>query len=205
MSFWLIAVIIGPVVFLIVFLSLIVSYSIKNSEARNNQEEINAKIGDILNEKNFTVTRKFLLRDSATVDKEERFIKQILVDNKSKKLCLIDYERHKSVIIPFKDFLDYQIYENSGTETTGGGVYGYWTNVFGAATSGVSKELKLILKIKKYDISSISYVIVSNTLLNSGLNKSSNQYKKCLDDLQEVTSFLEVIKDANQSKEKKED
>ena len=60
------------------------------------------------------------------------------------------------------------------------------------------KELKLIIRLKRYDISQVCYEIISNTVLNTGINKSTQPYKQCISTLQEVVSLLEVIKHENE-------
>ncbi len=62
------------------------------------------------------------------------------------------------------------------------------------------KELKLIIRLNKYDTSQICYEIIFNTSFNMGINKSSSTYKQCINTLQEVVSFLEVVKNENMKK-----
>lgn len=88
---------------------------------------------------------------------------------------------------------DYEVYENGSQQTYGGAFYG----LFGAETSGSCKELKLIVRINRYDISQICYEIIFDTTFNIGINKSSEIYKQCIGTLHEVVSFLEVVKNEN--------
>lgn len=59
------------------------------------------------------------------------------------------------------------------------------------------KDLKLIIRLNNYDNPQLVYNIISNTTFNIGINKSSHIYKQCIETLQEVVSFLEVVKNDN--------
>ena len=61
------------------------------------------------------------------------------------------------------------------------------------------KDLKLIIMLNSYKNAQIVYNIISNTTFNTGLNKSTSQYKSCICSLQEVVSFLEVVKNENRN------
>ena len=191
-------------VFLIVFLgTLLIIRAVHQSgvsNARKNQENINSKANDSLKNSNFKLTKKFYLNDYATYNQSNNCKKFIAVDNDNKQICLIDYEKGSLLIVEFNEILNYELYENGSNQTVGGNIGGFWSGIFGAETNGMCKDLKLIIRLKRYDTSQVSYEIISNTSFNMGINKSTQPYKQCISTLQEVVSFLEVIKNENNTK-----
>lgn len=102
------------------------------------------------------------------------------------------------IIVDFNEILDYEIYENGSTVTFGGGGrFGIGSGLFGAETTGVCKDLRLIIRLKHYEKSQVVYDIISNTPLNSGIDKTNRIYKACIASLQEAASFFEVVKQEN--------
>ncbi|MBQ9790713.1 MAG: hypothetical protein IJW24_03870 [Clostridia bacterium] len=192
-TFWL-------VFFVVFFGILIIGFAIHQSNvsgARNKQLEINLKANNTLKISKFNETKRFYINDYATHNQSNDCKKFVAVDNENKQICLIDYEKGSLIIISFSEILNYEIYENGSNATTGGNLGGLWSGIFAAETEGMCKELKLIIRLKKYDISHISYDIISNTSMNMGINKSTQPYRACISTLQEFVSFLEVIKSEN--------
>ncbi|MBQ4557808.1 MAG: hypothetical protein IJA61_00320 [Clostridia bacterium] len=174
------------------------------SNTRKNQENINSKANNSLRNSNFKITKKFYLNDYATYDQLNNCKKFIAVDNDNKQICLIDYEKGSMLIVEFNEILNYEVYENGSNATTGGGIGGFWSGIFGAETNGMCKDLKLIIRLNRYDTSQVSYEIISNTSFNMGINKSTKPYKQCISTIQEVISFLEVVKNENQTHTEKD-
>lgn len=191
-------------VFIVVFfgaLSIILGVrSSKLSRIREEQEEINDKAKKLIQDTKFKQTKILFLNDYATLNQDESCKKFISIDSENKKICLIDYSKESLVIVGFDEVLNYEIYENGSQQTVGGNVNGIWAGLFEAETTGMCKELKLIIRLNRYDISQVCYEIISNTSFNMGVNKSSNVYKQCIDTLQETVSFLEVVKNKNMKK-----
>lgn len=188
-------------IFIIVFLGiLVIFWAVHKSGVSNtckNQKSINLKSNNFLKSSNFNVTKIFYLNDNATYNQPKDCKKFIAVDNISKQICFIDYEKCSMLIVGFNEILNYEIYENGSNATTGGNVIGFGAGFFGAETNGMCKDLKLIIRLKRYDKSQISYDIISNTSFNVGINKSTQAYKQCISTLQELVSFLEVVKNEN--------
>ena len=188
-------------IFIIAFLGTLIIMLIINqsqiSNIRKRQEEINLNVEEYLQNNNFNITKRFYLKDNATYNQDKDCKKFIAVDNNSKKLCLINYQKSSMFIVDFKDILNYEIYENGSNSTFGGNIGGFGAGIFAAETNGMCKELKLFIRLKRYDMSQISYEIISNTFFNFGLNKSSQPYRECISTLQEFVSFLEVLKNEN--------
>lgn len=191
-------------VFLVVFVGvLIIIWAVHQSgvsNTRKNQENINSKANNALKNSNFAITKMFYLNDYATHDQSNSCKKFIAVDNDNKQICFIDYNKGSMFIVNFNEILNYEIYENGSNATTGGSIGGFGTGIFGAETNGMCKELKLIIRLKRYDTSQVVYEIISNTSFNIGINKSTQPYKQCISTLQEVVSFLEVVKNENNAK-----
>ncbi len=194
--FWLIFIVVGCGVCIVM---LIVHQQGASNNAKD-QEELNQKVKEVLKSKNFNTTKCFCLTDCTTCNKEDDYKKLIAVDADAKKICLIDYKTENVFIVDFDEILNYEIYENGSNATLGGNVGGFFGGIFGAETNGMCKELKLIIRLNKYDISHIDYEIVFDTLFNLGENKSNERYKQCVASLQEVVSFLEVVKNENANK-----
>ncbi len=195
-------------VFLVVFIGVLVIILAVHqsgvSNARKNQESINLKANDTLKNSNFSITKKFFLNDYATYNQPDTCKKFIAVDNDNRQICFIDYDKGSLFIVNFNEILNYEIYENGSNATTGGSIGGFGTGFFGAETNGMCKDLKLIIRLKRYDTSQVSYDIIANTSFNMGINKSTQPYKQCISTIQEVVSFLEVVKNENNSHKEKD-
>lgn len=189
------------IVFLVVFVgTLLIILAVQQSNAnsnRNKQQDINIKAKEYLSNSKFNASKIFYLNDNNTHDQSNSYKKFIAVDNDNSKLCLVDYEKGNMLIVGFEEILNYKIYENGSNSTSGGNIGGLWGGIFAAETNGMYKDLKLIIRLKRYDTSQISYEIISNTAFNMGINKSTKPYKKCMSTLQEIVSFLEVLKSEN--------
>ena len=190
-------------VFLLVFGGVLlvfgVMYNSSISEIEKKQRNLNQSLFEYLRKTNFNKTKTIYLNDYATYNKREDSKKIIGIDSKNKKIALVDYEKEKVIIADFRDILSYEIYENGSNATIGGNVGGIFGGIFNAETNGMCKDLKLIIRLNSYENAQIVYNIISNTTFNMGLNKSTDQYRKCVSSLQELVSFLEVIKWENRT------
>ncbi len=189
------------IVFLVVFVgTLLIILGVQSSKAsgnRNGQEEINLKAFENIKSTDFKTTKIFYLNDFATHDQSNSCKKFVAVDNDNKKICFVDYQKGNLIFVNFEEILNYEIYENGSNATIGGNVGGFWSGIFGAETNGMCKDLKLIIRLKRYDKSQVVYEIISNTAFNMGINKSAKPYKECISTLHEFVSFLEVVKNEN--------
>ena len=109
------------------------------------------------------------------------------------------YKKEKIIIVGFNEVLNYEVYENGSNSTFGGNAGGLFGGIFAAETNGMCKDLKLIIRLNSFENAQIVYNIISNTTFNAGLNKSTSQYKSCISSMQEVVSFLEVVKKQNRN------
>lgn len=186
---------------LIIILGVVIIVSLANlaegNSHRKNQSTTNIKVLKWLDENNFKISKKFYINDYFTYEQPEDEKKFVAIDNDNKQICLIDYKRASMLIVKFSEILNYEIYENGTNVTTGGNVGGFGAGIFGAETNVVCKELKLIIRLKRYDTSQVCYDIVYNTNFNIGIEKSSPIYTQCISSLQELVSFLEVLKNEN--------
>ena len=190
-------------IFLLVFGGVLLVFCVMHnsniSEVEKRQRNLNQTLSEYLRETNFNKTKIIYLNDYATYNKGMDSKKIIGIDNENKKIALVDYEKAKMLIVDFRDILSYEIYENGSNSTIGGNVGGFFGGVFSAETNGMCKDLKLIIRLNSYENAQIVYNIISNTTFNMGLNKSADQYRKCVSSLQELVSFLEVIKCENRN------
>lgn len=188
--------------FFLVFVGVvIVFFVLRNSTIKTNCErnsQLNNKVNNYLKENDIPITKTISIADYWSWNKETMSQKQIVVSSNEKKIALADYENNSLSIVNFNEILDYEIYENGSTVTFGGGgKYGMVSGLFRAETSGNCKDLRLIIRLKRYDKSQIVYDIISNVPLNVGVNKTSDIYRKCMLTLQEAASFFEVVKQEN--------
>lgn len=190
------------VIFLIVVIVLITNINKSTSNICKEQKDTNVKANITLKNMKFNATKIFYLNDCNTYDQLEDCKKFIAVDVDNKQICLINYEKGNMLIVGFDEILNYEIFENGSKLTTGGNIYGYGGGLFEAETNDMCKDLKLIIRLKRYNTSQVSYNIIFDTIFNTGLNKSTYAYKQCISTLQEVVSFLEVIKNENQANTK---
>lgn len=190
-------------IFLLVFGGVLLVFCVIHnsniSEVEKRQRSLNQTLSEYLRETNFNKTKIIYLNDYATYNKGMDSKKIIGIDNENKKIALVDYEKAKMLIVDFRDILSYEIYENGSNSTIGGNVGGFFGGIFSAETNGMCKDLKLIIRLNSYENAQIVYNIISNTAFNMGLNKSADQYRKCVSSLQELVSFLEVIKCENRN------
>ncbi|MBR2340867.1 MAG: hypothetical protein IKA72_00455 [Clostridia bacterium] len=190
-------------IFLLVFGGVLLVFAVIHnnnmSEIEKRQRNLNQKLFEHLREINFNTTKTIHLNDYATFNKGVDSKKIISVDNENKKVALVDYEKQKMFIVNFQDILSYEIYENGSNSTIGGNVGGFFGGIFSAETNGMCKDLKLIIRLNSYENAQIVYNIISNTTFNMGLNKSTKQYMQGISSLQEVVSFLEVVKNENRT------
>lgn len=191
----------GLVIFIIIFMAVLflipVFWFSKRKEALDRQNSINQKVTSDLVDKNFVASKIYYITDYNSVNKENKFKKQIMVDGVNKKIVLIDYELCSYLIISFKDFLGYELYEDGTTITEGAGIGGMGFGIFGASSSKSVKDFRLIIRINNIERPNIIYNIIKDTVLNIGLSKNEYSYRECLHSIQEVISFFEVIKVKN--------
>ncbi len=192
-------ILIFAIVFLVVLCSTLFYQSSKNKVNGNEQLEINKKTLEYLQSSNFIVSKIFYITDSHSYNKENAYKKMIAVDDKSHKICLIDYLSKRNYIISFEELLNYELYENGSMVTNGAAIGGLGIGVFGAETNGNCKDLKLIIRIKNLSTPQVVYDILSNYMAGIGVDKTAPLYRQCIASLQEAISFFEVIKNNNLS------
>ena len=195
--FFYIYILVFIVVFLVVLCGVLFYQSSKNKANSNEQFEINKKTLEYLQTNNFKVSKIFYITDSHTYNKDSSYKKMLVADNENKKICLIDYLSKNYYIINFEELLNYELYENGGMVTNGGAIGGLGIGIFGAETNGNCKDLKLIIRIKSLTTPQVAYEVISNYMAGMGLNKSAPLYRGCISSLQEVISFLEIVKNEN--------
>ena len=190
-------------IFLLVFCCtlLIISliHSSNTSQVEKRQLTLNQNVFEQLKNSKFNLSKIFYLNDYATCDKDKNSKKIINVDYENKKIAFVDYEKEKIIIVGFNEVLTYEVYENGSNSTFGGNAGGLFGGIFAAETNGMCKDLKLIIRLNSFENAQIVYNIISNTTFNAGLNKSTSQYKSCISSMQEVVSFLEVVKKQNRN------
>lgn len=189
-------------VFLVVLCSVLFYQSSKNKANGNEQFAINKKTLEYLQSSKFIISKIFYITDSHSYNKENSYKKMIVVDNEGHKICLVDYLSKRYYIINFDELLNYELYENGSVVTNGTTIGGFGIGIFGAESNGNCKDLKLIIRIKNFSTPQIVYDILSNYMAGIGVDKTAPLYRQCNASLQEVMSFLEVIKNNNSSSDR---
>lgn len=165
------------------------------------QRKINKGILISLKECNFDYSKIVFLADSNTYNRANNCKKMIILDNVNSKICFVDYETKKPLIVDYKDILNYEIYDNTQISTSGsdlgtgkikksGKFKSFSINE--SVTVERCKELRLIIRLKNNSSYQTTYDL-SKTFLNIGMDKSRKKYKICIRSLQEVVSILEVL------------
>lgn len=194
--YWILAFSLAMILMVVVFLV------VKNSNTKSNcarNEELNKKINEYLKDSDIKVSKTVYLSDYWTYNRADIFKKQISVSVEGKKIVLMDYESQKLSVVDFDNIVNYEIYENGSHATYGGGAAGLWSGIFGAETTGMTRDLRLIIRLNTYEKPQIVYDIISKTPLNIGVSKTSDVYRNCISSLQEAVSLIEVIKQENKS------
>lgn len=187
---------------LVVFFVVLVLYGFvlaRLSTKRKRYAEVNKAVDEALKKEEFEPSQIFYLEDESSLNKDTCFKQRILVDEKNKKICLVDYAKGKMNVVKSSEILGYEVYENNANIAFGGGVSGWSSGLFGAENQKKCQDLRLIVRLKNYQTPQIVYVIISGTdYVMGGIQSSAQEYKKFIESLQRVVSFLEIIKKENE-------
>ena len=165
------------------------------SKKANGQHDINLHAECELRRVDFNMSRKIILSDYATWNKGAEYKMFIGIDDKNKKLALVDYNLGSILVLKFDELLNYEVYENNSLQASAMGVGGF-IGIMGAETTGQVKDLRLIIRLKNMQKPQVCYDIVSSSI---GIVKTSGVYRECVKTLQEATSLLEVILNENKN------
>lgn len=162
------------------------------------QKTVNEKILPEMQTRGFTPTRIFYFSDRSTFNKGNEYKQMLAVDGANKKLGLVDYEGGTFREVAFSEIVNYELYENGAMLTSGMGIGGAFT----MQTTGICKELKLIIRINQPECPQHVYDVVSTKgLVNFGIGKNSQIYRTMFPTVQEVVSLLQVILNENKTAE----
>lgn len=202
--------VIGLMLFAIVF-GVVALFGVKSEKSiflediGKLQCEINQQIEKVLIKKKFLISKKYYIEDvSSFYIKKEDSKQTIYVDYKNKKLCLILYgNKYSYKIIDFDEILNYEVYEDSQTLFSASSVGVGGAAVYGGKTKKNIKTLRLIIRLKRYDIPQISYDLIPSGDFKISINTSTETYRAIVASLQEIISFFELIKYESELVEKK--
>lgn len=162
--------------------------------AIDRQLRVNNAVLEKLKDGEFNITKIYYVADASTFDMDKSYNKMVAVDDKAKKICLVDYQTGESYIIGFNAFISCEVYENGGSTTFTSAIGSTIGNVGGGIASSetvnVSKDLSVTIRIKNYEKPQVTYHIIAS----DGVNKSTALYKICRNSLQELISFFEIVK-----------
>ncbi len=156
---------------------------------------LNTSVNTVITEHGLHIDKTFILNDYLTFKKQDVNSKpHFLIDSTAKKMVFVDYDKPLTVVADFNEFLNYEIYENGSMAFSGGAIGGAFVGGFFGSTEGKCNNLRLIVRLKRYECSQMTYDIIAKTPLNWGVNKTSKAYQTCMSSMQELVSFFEVIK-----------
>lgn len=177
-------------------------WSAKRKKFLKKRAEINATLAQTAKSHGLHIDKVFVIDDHQTFDKKEQSIKpQFLIDMTAKKMIFVDYDKPLTVIVGFEEFLNYEIYENGSMAFSGGAVGGLLVGGFWGESVGKCNNLRLIIRLKRYDCPQMVYDIIAKTPLNLGIVKTSKAYQTCVSSMQELASFFEILKSEYASQE----
>lgn len=177
-------------------------WSARRKKFLKKRAEINATLAQTANSHGLHIDKVFVIDDHQTFDKKEQSIKpQFLIDMTAKKMIFVDYDKPLTVIVGFEEFLNYEIYENGSMAFSGGAVGGLLVGGFWGESVGKCNNLRLIIRLKRYDCPQMVYDIIAKTPLNLGIVKTSKAYQTCVSSMQELASFFEILKSEYASQE----
>ncbi len=185
---------------LIFAIAFVIVYYVKQNYLAN-QKRVNELADKKLIQENFKMNRRIVIEDNITANRTEIEMKKFIgVDEENDKIALVDYKSADVVIVKFENILNYELYENNTLQTLGVGIGGM-LRVMDATTVGNCRDLRLIVRIKNLEKSQVAYELVAKSF---GLPKTSNEFRICMQSVQEAISFLEVIIDKNKTMGKRE-
>ena len=150
-------------------------------------KEFNQKVIDEIEGKGFNITKTFYLK--AQKSGNEKFEQQMVcVDGKNKKLVFIDYSKKDYVIIDYKDYVTYKLFENNGVNVETNTDFFFDVPITTTSSKNVCKKLKLVIVINDEENTNVVY-----DLIQSSVSIDSSSYKALVNSVIELTSFLEVI------------
>ncbi len=168
----------------------------KRNRFLKRRAELNASVNSVIAENGLNIDKVFVLNDHMAFNKQDDSLKpHFLIDSNARKMIFLDYDKSLTVVAGFDEFLNYEIYENGKMEFSGGAIGGVFAGAFFGDTVGRCNNLRLIVRLKRYDCSQMTYDIIAKTLLNWGVTKTSKAYQTCMSSMQELVSFFEVIKE----------
>lgn len=171
------------------------AWSAKRKKFLKRRAEINASLKGTAAAQGLNIDKVFVVNDHLTFDKADAQIKpQFLIDSAAKKMIFVDYDKPLTIVADFGEFLNYEIYENGSMAFSGGAVGGLVAGGFWGNAVGKCNNLRLIIRLKRYDCPQMTYDIIAKTPLNLGVVKTSKAYQTCVSSMQELASFFEVVK-----------
>lgn len=180
------------VIFVCVFIPLVPIISMGRIKKR--VKEINEKANEQLNKIKFNISKTYNVRDCVTIGQlvDDLCYRKIFVNSEDKKICFVDYQKSKLVIVDFNEIVGCEIVENSAMEDVG----------FGNNVSLKEKcsDMKLIIKIDNLENPQVIYNMVFS---ENKINKSGNDYNNLKNYAQEIKSFIDVIRADTTLKRKK--
>lgn len=157
--------------------------------------EINATLSQTAKSNGLNIDKVFVINDYQAFNKQNAEMKpQFLIDTTAKKMILVDYDKPMTVVVEFEEFLNYEIYENGSMAFSGGAMGGLLVGGFWGESTGRCNNLRLIIRLKRYDCPQMAYDVITKTFMNMGTAKTSKAYQTCVSSMQELASFFEILK-----------
>ena len=170
-------------------------WSAKRKKFLQKRAEINATLSQTVQSNGLNIDKVFVINDYQSFHKENAELKpQFLIDTAARKMIFVDYDKPLIAVVGFEEFLNYEIYENGSMAFSGGAVGGLLVGGFWGESTGKCTNLRLIIRLKRYDCPQMTYDVVTQTFMNWGITKTSPAYQTCVSSMQELASFFEILK-----------
>lgn len=188
------------IMFLFTTSIILILYSWKTKKDAEENERlsslVNKNINQIIEDNKLKITKSYDIYCPIYLSKQiARYRQTLQVDEKQRKILFTNAINNKFMVVDFDDILNYEIYEDGSKSSTSID----WGNGFKTSDfSDNCNELKLIIRLKNYEESQFIF-----NLIFASFPKNSPAYKSIRSSLQNVVSFLEVVKNENQDKNKK--
>lgn len=196
-SFW------GLFAFCLIFCIAVSLVKLSDRPKKEHTEQYNNKIFGILKDKNFDVTKTYILpvflwekdknnpKQSIDIGDKYDHRKFVFVDEKNKKIGFIDYDKTDIIIVKYNDILSYEVKSNDTNDSS----------LWDIGNTKKCNYLELFVRINSEETNLVRLELISdfgrydNFPGNGfgGIDVTSQKYKNCITALYTFTSFLEVI------------
>ena len=179
---------------IIYYLIKIIKVAKYNKSNILHQAEVNRVVLDELHDSGFVLHKQIIFENIKTISGNRNDKKLILFDNENKKIVLIDYKTGKKGVGNYKDIIGCEVYENSDSQISGTSLGNYGIGIFNGISVGRVRTLRIVIRLKDYECPYVTYDLIDENMTIFTIPKNDIRYIRILDSIQELKSYIEVIK-----------